>query len=843
MPFIKEIRKIYEKIFFLLYLNGETSFERKIPALFNITNFLTNRAAKVKQKKALVRRINEKEAYYESKSDDALKRLIWEFKSQDHSNDNRKQREELLVNVFAIVREASKRVLGLRHFDVQLLGGIFLHKGYISEMQTGEGKTLVATCPAVLNAVLGNKVHIVTANDYLATRDFQKMGKLYSALGLSTGLIIADMDKHARLRSYSCDITYATNNELGFDYLRDNMVGENDFTVQQGLDYVIIDEVDSVLIDEARTPLIISTQAEDNSLVYMQMASAVRNFHEGEDFTRDKENKKLIVATDQGIKKVEAFFKVDSLYSIENTVLLNAFHQALKAYFVFKRDVDYVVKDGEVVIVDDFTGRLMNGRRYSDGLHQAIEAKEGVELKKESKTVATVTFQNFFRLYKKLSGMTGTAKTEEPEFYSIYKLPVIQIPKNNPSARTDHPDVIFHTKAGKFKAVVEKVKDCYSRKQPILVGTTSIKTSEYLSELLNKEDIPHTVLNAKHNEEEAEIISKAGQIGAVTIATNMAGRGTDIIPADGVEELGGLFILGTEKHESRRIDNQLKGRTARQGAKGETQFYLSLQDNLFKYLGGQKLMQIFQQFSVNVDDMPIESSFLTRAINKSQKRIEGKNFDIRKQLLGYDDVLNKQRMVMYKQREEIKNGDYDYIISNLNSFIESLAKKNVLDAYADPAKYPEEWDLKGLVEALDKVAPELVTFEEVDGLAKDELDELVITRLQNLVIYKEKIFEVVKDTETGQSVIDDGKGYLASILKSMLLQLLDKHWTSQINNMSALQEGINLRAYGQLNPLQEYKKEAFQMFEEMKASIVEEFVMFALTFKVNISINQPVQAA
>ena len=811
--------------------------------MFNITNFLTNRAAKVKQKKALVRRINEKEAYYESKSDDALKRLIWEFKNQDHSNDNRKQREELLVNVFAIVREASKRVLGLRHFDVQLLGGIFLHKGYISEMQTGEGKTLVATCPAVLNAVLGNKVHIVTVNDYLATRDFQKMGKLYSALGLSTGLIIADMDKHARLRSYSCDITYATNNELGFDYLRDNMVGENDFTVQQGLDYVIIDEVDSVLIDEARTPLIISTQAEDNSLVYMQMASAVRNFHEGEDFTRDKENKKLIVATDQGIKKVEDFFKVDSLYSIENTVLLNAFHQALKAHFVFKRDVDYVVKDGEVVIVDDFTGRLMNGRRYSDGLHQAIEAKEGVELKKESKTAATITFQNFFRLYKKLSGMTGTAKTEEPEFYSIYKLPVIQIPKNKPSARTDHPDVIFHTKSGKFKAVVEKVKDCYSRKQPILVGTTSIKTSEHLSELLNKEDIPHTVLNAKHNEEEAEIISKAGQIGAVTIATNMAGRGTDIIPADGVEELGGLFILGTEKHESRRIDNQLKGRTARQGAKGETQFYLSLQDDLFKYFGGQKLLQIFKQFSVNVDDMPIESSFLTRAINKSQKRIEGKNFDIRKQLLGYDDVLNKQRMVMYKQREEIKNGDYDYIISNLNSFIESLAKKNVLDAYADPSKYPEEWDLKGLVEALDKVAPELVTFEEVDGLAKDELDELVITRLQNLVIYKEKIFEVVKDTESGQSVIDDGKGYLASILKSMLLQLLDKHWTSQINNMSALQEGITLRAYGQLNPLQEYKKEAFQMFEEMKASIVEEFVMFALTFKVNISINRPGQAA
>ena len=798
-----------------------------------LANFLGNRAANMKHKKELIRKINEQEAYYEKQSDDTLRRIIERYRAEDHSKDNKKKQEQLLVNVFSIVREASKRVFGLRHFDVQLLGGIFLHEGYISEMQTGEGKTLVATCPAVLNVVLGNKVHIVTVNDYLATRDFQKMGKLYAFLGLSTGLIISDLDKRRRWQSYACDITYATNNELGFDYLRDNMIGENDWKVQQGLDFVIIDEVDSVLIDEARTPLIISAPAEDNSLIYMQMADAVKDFKEGVDYTRDKENKKLLVGTDEGIRKVEAYFKIDNIYSIDNLILLNAFTQALKANFVFERDKDYVVQNGEIVIVDDFTGRLMNGRRYSDGLHQAIEAKEKVELKRESKTVATITFQNFFRLYKKLSGMTGTAKTDEKELYSTYSLPVIQIPKNHPPVRIDHPDVIFQTKRAKFKAVIEKVKECHAKKQPILVGTTSIASSEHISHLLTLENIPHTVLNAKHNEEEAEIISQAGRIGAVTIATNMAGRGTDIIPEEGVDELGGIFILGTEKHESRRIDNQLKGRTARQGAKGETQFYLSLEDDLFKYFGGDRLMRIFEKFNVNVDDTPIESAYLTRVINKSQMRVEGKNFEVRKHLLGYDDVLNKQRKVMYKQREEIKDGDYDYIMRNLNSFIESLAKKNILDAYADPAKYPEEWDLAGMVEAINKIAPDLVTFEEIDGLAKDELDELVIKRFQNLVLFKEKIFEVVKTDENGNEVVvNDGKAQLASILRTMLLDTVDKYWTSQINDMSALQEGINLRAYGQQNPLQEYKKDAFAMFEEMKAGIVENFVMFALTFKI-----------
>ena len=743
-------------------------------------------------------------------------------REKDHSNDTKGQHYNLLVNVFAVVREAAKRMLGMRAYDVQMLGGIFLDAGSISEMQTGEGKTLVAAAPVVLNAVIGNKVHVVTVNDYLAMRDFQTMGHLYAFLGLSTGLIVSNMSKELRWTSYNCDIVYGTNNEFGFDYLRDNMTGENEEKVQTGLDFVIIDEVDSVLIDEARTPLIISTPADDNSDVYIKMSELVKTFKEDVDFTRDKDNKKTLVGTDVGIKKAEDYFGIESLYSIENPLLLNSFNQALKAHFVFERDKDYVVKDGEVVIIDEFTGRLMIGRRYSDGLHQAIEAKEGVELKQESKTVATITFQNYFRLYKKLSGMTGTAKTEEKEFYSIYKMPVVQIPKNKPSQRIDYPDVVFHTQDAKYKAVVEQVKDCYARKQPILVGTTSISASEHVSALLVREGIPHTVLNAKYDAQEAEIISHAGEIGAVTIATNMAGRGTDIVTQDGVDELGGLFILGTEKHESRRIDNQLKGRTARQGARGETQFYVSLQDDLFKYFGGERLMKIFERFNVNIDDAPIESSYLTKTIDNSQKRIEARNFDIRKNLLGYDDVLSKQREIIYKQRDDIKDADYDYIMRNLNRFIEDIAKVQVLDAYADPTKYPEEWDLQGLVEAIDRVfsLDGLVTFDEIDGLSKDELDNFVIERLKSVITFKENLL---------------GKGQLTSVLKSVLLKITDDFWTNQINSMAVLQEGINFRAYGQLNPLQEYKKEAFAMFEEMESAIKEQFTLFALGFQVQVN--------
>ena len=786
----------------------------------SITNIFKNQSLKNEQK--LVERINALEAKYSSYSDNALRDYILNQREKDHSNDTKGQHYNLLVNVFAVVREAAKRMLGMRAYDVQMLGGIFLDAGSISEMQTGEGKTLVAAAPVVLNAVIGNKVHVVTVNDYLAMRDFQTMGHLYAFLGLSTGLIVSNMSKELRWTSYNCDIVYGTNNEFGFDYLRDNMTGENEEKVQTGLDFVIIDEVDSVLIDEARTPLIISTPADDNSDVYIKMSELVKTFKEDVDFTRDKDNKKTLVGTDVGIKKAEDYFGIESLYSIENPLLLNSFNQALKAHFVFERDKDYVVKDGEVVIIDEFTGRLMIGRRYSDGLHQAIEAKEGVELKQESKTVATITFQNYFRLYKKLSGMTGTAKTEEKEFYSIYKMPVVQIPKNKPSQRIDCPDVVFHTQDAKYKAVVEQVKDCYARKQPILVGTTSISASEHVSALLVREGIPHTVLNAKYDAQEAEIISHAGEIGAVTIATNMAGRGTDIVTQDGVDELGGLFILGTEKHESRRIDNQLKGRTARQGARGETQFYVSLQDDLFKYFGGERLMKIFERFNVNIDDAPIESSYLTKTIDNSQKRIEARNFDIRKNLLGYDDVLSKQREIIYKQRDDIKDANYDYIMRNLNRFIEDIAKVQVLDAYADPTKYPEEWDLQGLVEAIDRVfsLDGLVTFDEIDGLSKDELDNFVIERLKSVITFKENLL---------------GKGQLTSVLKSVLLKITDDFWTNQINSMAVLQEGINFRAYGQLNPLQEYKKEAFAMFEEMESAIKEQFTLFALGFQVQVN--------
>lgn len=772
----------------------------------------------MKKKKKIVYKINLLEPKYENMNDDELRQAIqfYKYKAQKGRSKNE---EENLTNVFAIVREASKRVLGLRHYDVQLLGGLYLNDGCIAEMQTGEGKTLVATCPAVYNAVNGNKVHIVTVNDYLARRDWEQMGKLYSFLGLSTGLIIAPLGKRERLLSYQADIVYGTNNEFGFDYLRDNMVGENDIKTQQGLDFCIVDEVDSVLIDEARTPLIISAPTEDNSLMYMQMSEAVKDFKEGVDFTRDKEDKKLLVGTETGIKKVEKFFKIQSLFSLDNSVLLNAFNQALKAHFIFFRDKDYVVKNGEVIIVDEFTGRLMNGRRYSDGLHQAIEAKEHVELKRESKTVATITFQNYFRLYKKLSGMTGTAKTEEDEFYSIYSLPVIQIPKNKPPRRKDYPDVIFSTKKAKYKAAVEKVKECYAKRQPILVGTTNIDLSEYLSSLLTKENIPHYVLNAKHDEEEAEIVSHAGELGAVTIATNMAGRGTDIVTEDGVDELGGLFILGTEKHESRRIDNQLKGRTARQGANGETQFYLSLEDDLFKFFGGDRLANIFAKFQVNIDDAPINSAYLTKTITKCQKRIEGKNFDIRKNLLNYDDVLNKQRKIIYKQRDEIKEGTYEYLKRNLCDFIRSDVKEKILDVYASPKLYPEEWDLQGLVDAIEKrySLKDLVSLDEIKDVAKDELDELVTVRFLSVVEMKEKLI---------------GEDVFRSILKSMLLRITDELWTEQINNMSILKEGIGLRGYGQLNPLVEYKKEAYSMFVHVEETIKEKFVYFALSFTI-----------
>lgn len=788
--------------------------------LSKIKNYFSNRHIHMNEMLKRVEQINALEPLYESMSDDDLREQINFYQYQAHEGTAKSKYKNILINTFAIVREASKRVLQKRHYDVQLLGGLFLNRRCIAEMQTGEGKTLVATAPAVYNAVIGNKVHIVTVNDYLALRDWQQMGQLYSFLGISSGVILSQLSPEQRKESYSCEIVYGTNNEFGFDYLRDNMKTEDEPLVQGSLDFVIIDEVDSVLIDEARTPLIISAKGENNTEMYERMAEVMRGFEEDVDFKRDKEDKKIVVATDEGIHKVEKFFQIENLYTPENSTLLNTMEQALKAHFVFERDKDYVVKDGQVVIVDDFTGRLMQGRRYSSGLHQSIEAKEKVELKEESKTVATITFQNYFRLYKKLSGMTGTAKTDEDEFYKTYGLTVVQIPKNKPSQRVDLHDVVFRSKQAKYNHVLEKIKDCNSVGQPILVGTTSIQASEVISDMLTKEGIKHNVLNAKHDAEEAEIISHAGEIGAITIATNMAGRGTDIVPEEGVEERGGLFILGTEKHESRRIDNQLRGRTARQGASGTTQFYISLEDDLFKYFGGEKLLEFFKKFQIDLDESPIESKYLTNSINKSQRRIEAKNFDIRKHLLSYDDVLNQQRNVIYKQRSEIKEMDYDTVKKNLFTFIEEEAKK-ILNIYAPPEKYPEEYQLDELVLALDQNfgLAEIVTVEELKDLAKIELDELVVERLKNIMELKENL--VPRD-------------YLGGVLRTILLKFTDELWADHINDMTLLKDGINLRAYGQLNPLYEYQKEAFDMFETMENEIKARFVRFALSLQIQL---------
>lgn len=788
--------------------------------LSKIKNYFSNRHIHMNEMLKRVEQINALEPLYESMSDDDLREQINFYQYQAHEGTAKSKYKNILINTFAIVREASKRVLQKRHYDVQLLGGLFLNRRCIAEMQTGEGKTLVATAPAVYNAVIGNKVHIVTVNDYLALRDWQQMGQLYSFLGISSGVILSQLSPEQRKESYSCEIVYGTNNEFGFDYLRDNMKTEDEPLVQGSLDFVIIDEVDSVLIDEARTPLIISAKGENNTEMYERMAEVMRGFEEDVDFKRDKEDKKIVVATDEGIHKVEKFFQIENLYTSENSTLLNTMEQALKAHFVFERDKDYVVKDDQVVIVDDFTGRLMQGRRYSSGLHQAIEAKEKVELKEESKTVATITFQNYFRLYKKLSGMTGTAKTDEDEFYKTYGLTVVQIPKNKPSQRIDLHDVVFRSKQAKYNHVLEKIKDCNSVGQPILVGTTSIQASEVISDMLTKEGIKHNVLNAKHDAEEAEIISHAGEIGAITIATNMAGRGTDIVPEEGVEERGGLFILGTEKHESRRIDNQLRGRTARQGASGTTQFYISLEDDLFKYFGGEKLLEFFKKFQIDLDESPIESRYLTNSINKSQRRIETKNFDIRKHLLSYDDVLNQQRNVIYKQRSEIKEMDYDTVKKNLFTFIEEEVKK-ILNIYAPPEKYPEEYQLDELVLALDQNfgLAEIVTVEELKDLAKIELDELVVERLKNIMELKENL--VPRD-------------YLGGVLRTILLKFTDELWADHINDMTLLKDGINLRAYGQLNPLYEYQKEAFDMFEAMENEIKARFVRFALSLQIQL---------
>ena len=667
--------------------------------------------------RAVVDRINALEPKMQGLTDDKLVGMTRQFKERLAAGETL---DDLLPEAFAVVREGSRRVLGMRHFDVQLIGGMCLHDGRIAEMRTGEGKTLVATLPVYLNALTGKGVHMVTVNDYLAKRDSEWMGRLYRFLGLSVGLIAHDMDFPERKFAYGCDVTFGTNNEFGFDYLRDNMVIDERQMVQRPLHYAIVDEVDSILIDEARTPLIISGPGQKSTDIYVKMAHAVATLKEGTDYKVD-EKQKTISPADSAVPKIEKLIGVKNLYAPENIEYSHCFMAALRAKALMKRDRDYIVKDGEVVIVDEFTGRVMPGRRFSDGLHQAIEAKEGVKVQRESQTLATITFQNYFRMYDKLAGMTGTAKTEEDEFLKIYNLPVIVVPTNKPVRRIDYPDVIYKTKRAKYKAVGRAVSEIHAKGQPTLIGTTSITQSEELSDILKHLGIPHNVLNAKNHEKEAQIIADAGQQGAVTIATNMAGRGTDIKLGEGVAELGGLFIIGTERHESRRIDNQLRGRAGRQGDPGASRFFLSLEDDLLRLFASDRITKIMDKLGMEEDE-PIEHKIITNSIEHAQKKVEARNFDIRKHVLEYDDVMNQQREVMYGERRKILMGENlkDNILSMVNHII-----KTEMDQYANEKLYPEEWTLDGLIEDAEKIyAPQgKLKKEELAEMSRDGLKE------------------------------------------------------------------------------------------------------------------------
>lgn len=816
-------------------------------------------------------------------SDEELRNKTVEFKNRFANGETL---DQLLPEAFAVVREASHRVLGMKHFKVQLYGGVILHQGRIAEMKTGEGKTLVATLPAYLNAIAGRGVHIVTVNDYLARRDKQWMGKIYEFLGLSVGCIVHGLNNKERREQYACDITYGTNNEFGFDYLRDNMVIYKDEMVQRDLFYAIVDEVDSILIDEARTPLIISGEGDKSTSLY-EMADkfaqtlTFRYLDPSEEkldpFNREikeetvdyivDEKARSIMLTENGTRKAEKFFGLENLADIDNMEIAHHINQALKARSLFKRDIDYVVKDEEVIIVDEFTGRLMFGRRYSDGLHQAIEAKEKLKVRSESKTLATITFQNYFRMYEKLAGMTGTAKTEEDEFREIYNMDVIEIPTNKPVIRVDYPDVVYKNEEAKFRAVVEEIKERHATGQPILVGTVTIEKSELLSKMLKKEGIKHEVLNAKQHEREAEIIAQAGRFGAVTIATNMAGRGTDIVLGGNPEymakqemkkkgyddetlalvdsfydtddenilearktyqelvekyeeitreehkrvvEAGGLHIIGTERHESRRIDNQLRGRSGRQGDPGSSRFYISLEDDLMRLFAGDRIKGLMESANMP-DDEPLEHSLLTRTIENAQKKVEGNNFSIRKHVLKYDDVMNKQREIIYKERRRVLEGENlkDHILEMVKNLVES----NV-EIYTRQAKYPEEWDLDGLEVFLEKtfgMRRGVLSKLDIDSLTKDKLIEYILDKANEIYSSKEQEF---------------GEETFREIERIVLLQVVDTKWMDHIDAMDQLKQGIGLRSMGQEDPVRAYQIEGFDMFEEMTTSIWEDTVQF-----------------
>ena len=775
----------------------------------------------LKQIRVIVDKINSLEKSMESLSSANLAAKTSEFKVRLQKGETL---DDLLPEAFAVVREASRRVTGMRHFDVQMIGGVVLHRGKIAEMRTGEGKTLVATLPVYLNALTGKGVHVVTVNDYLAKRDSEDMGRIYKFLGLSVGLIVHDMNPHERRAAYMADVTYGTNNEFGFDYLRDNMVVNVDQMVQRELNYCIVDEVDSILIDEARTPLIISGPGEKSTDLYRILAQVAGSMSEGEDYTVDEKTKQ-VAPTEIGIAKAEKMLGIDNMYDTEHGIDFS--HQlmcALKAKALMHRDRDYVVKDGQVIIVDEFTGRLMFGRRFSEGLHQAIEAKEGVKVERESQTLATITFQNYFRMYNKLAGMTGTAKTEEQEFQKIYGLSVVVVPTNKPMIRTDAPDVIYKTKLAKYKAAVNEIEACHKSGRPVLVGTTSIAQSEELSAMLKRRGISHNVLNAKYHEQEAEIISHAGQYGAVTIATNMAGRGTDIVLGEGVPELGGLHIIGTERHESRRIDNQLRGRCARQGDPGSSKFFLSLEDDLMRLFGSDNIAGIMDKLGME-DDEPIEHSLVTKSIENAQKKVEGRNFNIRKYVLEYDDVMNQQREVIYAQRKKIlAKAD---LRENIMEMVEKVVDRTMA-MYAPPEVYSEDWDLPALIRYAEEFfAPYgMLKADELGNLSREELDEFL---------------HKVADEHYKAREAAIGSELMRELENLVMLKVVDNHWMEHLDSMDLLREGVGLRAYGQKDPLVEYKFEAYDMFEAMIGAIQDDVVRYIYHVNV-VTEQQPAEA-
>ncbi|OAB37687.1 preprotein translocase subunit SecA [Paenibacillus macquariensis subsp. defensor] len=772
----------------------------------------------VKRLMKTVELINQMEPQYVALSDEQLKAKTDEFRARLEKGETV---EELLPEAFATIREAAKRVHNMRHFDVQLVGGMALHEGRIAEMKTGEGKTLVGTLPVYLNALAGKGVHVVTVNDYLAQRDSQQMGLIYEFLGMSVGVNLNGMDHADKQLAYACDITYGTNNEFGFDYLRDNMVLYKEQMVQRPLYFCIIDEVDSILVDEARTPLIISGQAEKSTELYYTADRFVKRLVAEEDYTVDIKVKSVAL-TEKGASKAEKAFGIENLYDHANVTLNHHIVQALKANVIMRLDVDYVVAEEEVMIVDEFTGRLMAGRRYSDGLHQAIEAKEGQEVQNESMTLATITFQNYFRMYLKLAGMTGTAKTEEEEFKKIYGLEVLQVPTNKPNRREDMPDVVYKSEKGKFKAVVEEIAVRHAKNQPVLVGTISIENSELVSEMLKRKGVKHRVLNAKYHAEEAEIVSQAGQAGTVTIATNMAGRGTDIVLGEGVSELGGLHIMGTERHESRRIDNQLRGRAGRQGDPGSTQFYLSLGDELMKRFGADNVLNMMDRLGFE-EDQPIESKMISRAVESAQKRVEGNNFDARKNVLQYDDVMNQQRGIIYKQRREILESENikQVVMEMIKNVVDRVVAAHCVD------DIPENWELQ---EVADYVNSKLL---DVDVITRDDLWGKELEEIVDYLFSRVEAKYNEREERIGEELVREFE-------KVIVLRSVDSKWMGHIDAMDQLRQGIHLRAYGGTDPLREYQFEGFEMFNEMTANIQEEVATYVM--KAQIEGNQERQA-